>query len=311
MTGIIDQIRIGHLSTFYHTSLVLQGLNWVEDRLNLAADWHLFGSGPAIIEAFSKGEIDIGYIGIPPVIIGIDRGVPLKCIAGGHIEGTVLVGGKELKSLIETSSIREVLQQLIGSSIGSPPKGSIHDIIVRGLLEKEKLDRDILVKNYLWADQIVEALAERKISAAIGTPSLAVAARRFLGSKVIVPPDKLWPNNPSYGIVVSSIAIREVPKLLERFLILHEEANNLIRTKPEHAATIVANVVEIVDADSVLETYRISPKYCAALSSEFIEASLAFVPLLRKMGIITGQVSADDLFDTSLINNIHPDIPHY
>ena len=84
------KIRIGHLSTMYHTAFLLRGTDLLE-RQGLAATWALFPSGPDIINAMQNGTIDLGYIGLPPVIIGIDRGLSLACIAGGHVEGTVMI----------------------------------------------------------------------------------------------------------------------------------------------------------------------------------------------------------------------------
>lgn len=305
------KLRIGHLSTFYHTSLILQGLDWIEDKLGLEADWYLFGSGPAIIEAFGRREIDIGYVGLPPVIIGMTKGIPIKCVAGGHLEGTVFLAKPDFKSLDELGSKSNVLRQFKDSVIGSPPAGSIHDVIIRGMLREEGLEECVSVKNYPWADFIVEALAEGEIDAAIGTPALAVAADRACGTRIMIPPHWLWPNSPSYGIITSTNLIKEAPDIVEGFLALHEEASNLIRTDPKTASKAVSEVVEIIDEDFVFETYRISPRYCAALSQGFIDASLAFAALLEKLKYISRLINAEELFDMSFVNTIHPEVPHY
>ena len=81
-----SSITIGHLSTFYHTSFILEGTDWLQ-KAGLDVTWKLFASGPDMVRAFENKEIDLGYIGLPPAIIGIARGLPLKCIAGGHVEG--------------------------------------------------------------------------------------------------------------------------------------------------------------------------------------------------------------------------------
>ena len=311
MVSQISRLNIGHLSTLYHTSLILSGLNWIEDKLGIKVNWRLFGSGPDIIDAFKQEKVDIGYVGIPPVIIGIAKGVQIKCIGGGHMEGTVLLADKDFASLEELGTISEVIKQFNGYVIGSPAKGSIHDVIIRELIMREGLEDEIAIKNYVWADFIVEALAEGAVRAAVGTPALAVMAGQTLGTKIIIPPDKIWPNNPSYGIIARAGLIEEAPEILEGFLRLHEEASNLIRTNPGKAAQVVSKLVGVVDEDFVLETFRISPKYCAALSREFVEASMAFVPLLGKLKAISRSISAEDLFDTSLIGRVHPQPAHY
>lgn len=87
------ETRIGYLTTLYHTSFILKGSDQLE-KAGLKASWKLFPNGPAMIESFEKNELDLGYIGLPPVMIGISRGLKIKCVAGGHVEGTVLIGGK-------------------------------------------------------------------------------------------------------------------------------------------------------------------------------------------------------------------------
>jgi len=58
-------MRIGYLSTLYHTSFILK--NRPSDYLeNYPLHWTLYSTGPAIMEVFRRGEIDMGYIGLPP-----------------------------------------------------------------------------------------------------------------------------------------------------------------------------------------------------------------------------------------------------
>jgi len=302
-----NHLRIGHLSTFYHTSFILEGTNWLDDS-GLDVKWKLFASGPDIIRAFSNHEIDIGYIGLPPVMIGIGNGIPLKCIAGGHVEGTVMIAKPSHSALVRSGIAEEVLREFEGEIIGGPPKGSIHDVIVRDIITRAELN--VEVRNYPWADFVVEALADSEIQAGVGTPAMAVSAGRQCGARIILPPSSLWPNNPSYGIAIGEeMSLRS--KQLEMFLTYHEQASNFIRDHPSDAAKIVAELTGTVDQQFVEDTYAISPKYCSALSIEFIEATMRFGDVLRKLGYLKCSLSIDDVFDQSYIRKVHPERPHY
>ncbi len=300
-------INIGHLSTVYHTSFILMGTDWLE-RAGISANWRLFASGPDIVSAFEKKEIDIGYIGLPPAIIGIDRSIPIICVAGGHVEGTVLVAQKEYGTLDDRGSVHSVLSQFEGKVIGSPPRGSIHDVIISNTIEEAKLD--IRVKNFAWTDFVLEALVDGELDAAVGTPSLAVASGRACGAKIAIPPHVLWPNNPSYGIVVRK-ELMEHRDMLLGFLEMHERASNFIRTKPADAAGIVSNLTGIVDEDFVLDAYSVSPKYCAALSPEFVRSTMAFLPVLHRLGYISLILPESEIFEYGFINEVHKEAPHY
>jgi NitT/TauT family transport system substrate-binding protein len=304
-------LRIGHLSTFYHTSILLTARGGIDDVMGTDVLWKLFGTGPAIVDAFRRGEIDMAYIGLPPAIIGIDRGVKIKCVAGGHIEGTVLIGRDPFKGFPESGDLSDILRQFRGLKIGVPAKGSIHDVIISEYLDRFSLKDEIMIVNFQWADQIVDALYKGQLSAAVGTPALAVALDRYAGGKVLYPPSRLWPDNPSYGILVENNFLNEQRGTVERFLVLHEEATAFFRNNPTDAAKIIADYIGIVDEAFIMDTLKISPKYCAQITNEYISSTMEFVKVLKKLGYISREVSSGEIFDTSLIKKIHPEEDHY
>jgi len=280
---------------------------WLE-KAGILATWKLFASGPDIVKAFANKEIDIGYIGLPPAIIGIDRGVPIICVAGGHVEGTILIARKDYKTLSELIEFNIVIRQFEGKIIGSPPKGSIHDVIINNIITEAKLD--IQVKNFPWTDFVLEALIDGDIDAAVGTPSLAAAAARACEAKIIIPPDQLWKNNPSYGIVIRKELMKNTD-IIMRFLELHEKASNLIRTEPEKAAKMVSKLTGIVDKDFLINAYGISPKYCSMLSSGFVSSTMDFVPVLHRLKYISRIISETEIFEYGFINKVHKEPHHY
>ena len=253
----MKQFTIGYLSTMYHTSHLIRAQGWIEKELKLFPEWVLFPTGPAMVEAFAAGSIDLGYIGLPPAMIGIDKGVPLVCVAGGHVEGTVMIAAARYQSYDELTSSARVLNQFNGKRLGSPTRGSIHDVIIRNLIEEN--GAQIVVENYPWTDLVPEAIEAGEIEGAVGTPALAVLGAREYGTATIIPPRNLWPFNPSYGIVVRKELLAE-KKLLGDFLTLHERACNQIREHPGEAAAVVAHAVKVVNSSFVMEVFALSPK---------------------------------------------------
>jgi len=301
-------LKIGYLPTIYHTSFILMGTTILE-RDGVEAKWTLFPSGPDIVHAMSGGHIDLGYIGLPPVIIGVDKAIRLACIAGGHIEGTIMIAGEDVRALDQCAGMAEFLAQLAGSAIGCPPRGSIHDVIVNDLLKEHHI-KDVRVRNYPWADFLPDALAEGHITVAAGTPALAVAAQRYYDARIVVQPSKLWPYNPSYGIVVTRELLNH-EDLLRTFLQNHEEASEMIRRSPRKCARIAAQATGVVDEGFVEAVYRLSPKYCASLPPEYIRSTMRFVGVLHTLGYISRRVDEKEIFDTALIKGVHPVPPHY
>src|SRR5574337_986093 len=305
------RLRIGHLSTFYHTAIILMARQDTDDRLEGKAEWFLFGTGPAIMQAFKRGDLDLAYIGLPPAIIGIDQGIEVICVAGGHVEGTVMAGKAQWTGYPDTVDLGAVLRQFQGRKIGVPGAGSIHDVILKDSIARHGLEREIEIVNFPWADLVTEAVVNDDVAAAFGTPALAVAISRFAGGKILYPSFRLWPNNPSYGIVVDARYADRKPEMVERFLGLHEEATAFIRRRPAEAARMIADYVGVVDEGFVLDTLGVSPKYCAQLTEGYIASTMKFVPVLRKMGYIKSEVSREKIFSRDLIDKVHPEKDHY
>jgi NitT/TauT family transport system substrate-binding protein len=280
-------------------------------RLSSDIQWRLFGTGPAIVNAFEKKEIDLAYIGLPPATIGIDRGIPITCIAGGHIEGTVLSAKNLYGGFPEIKELGDVLAQFRGLKIGVPGKGSIHDVILMEYIGKYGLGKDIEVVNFQWADQITEAIVHDEVAAAVGTPALAVAVKRFAGGRVLYPPSRLWPYNPSYGILADREFLNSRRETAELFLTLHEEATSFLRDDPAGAADVISDQVGFIDTEFVLDTLLLSPKYCGQLTDSYIAASMEFVKVLKELGYISRDIRQDEIFDISLIRKIHPAGNHY
>ena len=299
-------MRIGYLSTIYHTSFILKSGKFPFDGIE-ETEWILFPTGPAMIKAFKNMEIDLGYIGLPPVMIGIDKGMKIKCVGGGHIEGTVMIADKSYQSYNELGNIDLVIKQLIKKTIGTPTKGSIHDVIIRSMLKNE----NISINNYPWADLIPDSIHDGEIDAGVGTPALATVASKQFDTKIILPPKTIWPYNPSYGIVVQENLISNSGDFILSFLNAHEDASNLIRNEPEIAAEIASQEMGVVDKEFVLDTYKISPRYCAKLPDKYIKSTMKFIPVLNELGYLKKDLNIEDIFDLRFIDKSHTEEAHY
>ncbi|MDH5510752.1 MAG: ABC transporter substrate-binding protein [Nitrospinota bacterium] len=305
-------IRIGHLSTGYHTALCAIALKALE-HAGLDPVWRLFGTGPPIVKALEEGELDIGYIGLPPAVIGIARGAAIRCVAGGHMDGTILIARSGYQNSAEAGSMQAALEQFAGKKIGSPSKGSIHDVILRAFLGHHGLEEKVVVENFPWTDLVGQAMEDGKIEAAVGTPSLQASLSLVseVGVKPIIPPDKLWPDNPSYGIIAARSFMEQSPEALLEFLKIHESLTGFIKTRPKEAALATAGLVGMAPPEFFEYSYQISPRYCAALPDSYITSTMKFVETLGRLGYISRLVDAGEIFDKSFIEITHPEPDHY
>ncbi len=307
-----DKLNIGHLSTAYHTNFIIMADNELAKDVKKDINWTLFGTGPAMVDAFKKNVLDIGYMGLPPAIVGIDKGVPIKCVAGGHVEGTIVVAKKEYKTLYElNNNLYDTFNQFRGKSIGVPSKGSIHDVILNYYLDKFDLKGEIDVIHYKQAEFIALDMRNGILEGGVGTPALAVFSSTILDSHLIIPPNSLWKNNPSYGIFSSKKFIENSPEIIIKFLTHHKNASSLIRNSPEQGAEKIAKTFEIININYVKSILEISSKYCIALSEGYVSSTMEFVNSLFKLGYIDHKLDHSDIFKFEFIKQVHPEKDHY
>ncbi len=307
-----ESLNIGHLSTAYHSNFIIMSNDDLDKDLNKKINWSIFGTGPLMVEAFSQGKLDIGYMGLPPGIIGIDKGVPIKCVAGGHVEGTIMIGKKGYKEISQfNDNMYDVLAQFRGKAIGTPSVGSIHDAIINFYLEKTGLNDDVEVKNYPQAEFIAIDMKDGILEGGVGTPALAVFASTILESHLIIPPDNLLPYNPSYGIFFHEDLIKNHPETVTKFLLHHKKASDLLRNSPEKAAKKITKTFPIINKEYVKSVLEISPKYCIALPEEYLTSTAGFVNTLHKLGYIKKKLETNEIFNFKFVEKIHPENHHY
>jgi NitT/TauT family transport system substrate-binding protein len=265
-----------------------------------------------MVKAFKKGILDVAYMGLPPGIIGIEQGSPMKCIAGGHVEGTIMVSQQSYKACEEfKQNIKSSFEQFKGGIIGVPSAGSIHDVILRRYIQEFNLEEDITVKNYDQPELIAYDIQHGQITAGVGTPSLAVYASTLFDSKIIIPPRYLWPYNPSYGIFAHNKLIAQHGKVIMTFLKFHKRASQFLRKKPGKAAKRITKNVTYSNKDYISSILKISPRFCISLSEEYVKSTMLFVDWLIKLKYIKRKFERKEIFEFSFVNEVHPQNDHY
>lgn len=307
-----EKIQVGHLSTAYHTSFLLMGDKKSSINSDLEISWFQFSTGPEMIKALKQSKLDAVYIGIPPGIIGIDKGVPMKCVASGHIEGTIMMGLEHAFPLSNfEGDFFSFFQQFHNQTIGVTRKGSIHDVILRKYLDKYKGKSSIKIKNYNEAELIAYDVYKKHIIAGVGTPALLTFASSFTKSHLLVPPYRFWSYNPSYGIFFHQKKISSSPDQVVSFLKAHKKASELLRLNPDKAAEIISRNYQIFSKKYVKQVIGISPRYCIAISPKFLQVTMNFTEYLQKIGYINKMYSKNEIFNLKFIEEVHPEQEHF
>lgn len=87
----------------YATGYIVEKMNLLEKYLPGATiEWSSFGGGAAITEALISGHLDVGFMGMPPAVIAIDKGADLRIASGICVPPfDLMVKEERLKSIAD------------------------------------------------------------------------------------------------------------------------------------------------------------------------------------------------------------------
>ncbi|MCG0276185.1 MAG: ABC transporter substrate-binding protein [Thermosediminibacteraceae bacterium] len=134
-------------------------------KYGLKVEWVTLGSGGAVREAMASGKLDAAFMGIPPFLIGWDKGLRAKIAAGYTVSPTQLV--------TYDPNIKSIKDFKPEHKIALPSPGSLQHIILAMALEKELGDPKALDDNLValpHPDGMQAMLAKKDVVAHFTTP---------------------------------------------------------------------------------------------------------------------------------------------
>lgn len=138
---IADQFGLG-----YAPIQIMKEKGFLEENLpDYEIEWVKMGNASAIREAMITGDLDIGFMGIPPFLIGVDHNTPWKIFTGVS-EAPLGLVSKDRK-IVSLNDIQTNEQIIL------PQPGSIQHILLQMAGKKEfnnaqKFDEQLLTMNH-------------------------------------------------------------------------------------------------------------------------------------------------------------------
>lgn len=208
-----------------------------------------FGSGSAVREAMIAGDLDVGFMGIPPFLVGWDKGVDWK-IAGA-------LDSMPLLLLTYREEIKGIKDLGPKDKVALPGPGSNQHILLAMAAEKElgnarALDEVIVAMPH--PDAATALLSRQDITCYYGAPPYQYELLHQPGIRQIGDGFTAFGEPFSYIVAVAAGKFyREQPQTYRAFCAALEESLNFIRTNPEEAAEILARVEKTVPAATYKE----------------------------------------------------------
>ena len=289
---------------------ISQDKGWFEEEgLNLTA-YESYVTGMALASALARGDIQVAYICLIPVInVYANAKVPIKIVAGTHKYGYGLVVNPE-----KIKRVKDLEEP--GIRIGCVREGGAVDVLLHKTIDKYNLDEKKILNNIQRMNPPKQVLAIKtgQLDAAF-LPEQWVTMAEDLGFKMRLMSQDVWPEMQGSVLVVKEELIRDHPEVVEKLVKISQKATDWINQYPQEAAEIVARQlqeaggslfpVEIADIATKTE---ITPEvllrsmnrleYTTNIDPAVVQETIDYV---THLGYIKSSFKAEDILDLSFI----------
>ena len=285
MGGANETVTIGYLPSDHDAALFVADAQGKFSENGINTKLVQFNNGGDLMTAMASGDVDVGYVGITPVLSSIEKGVPVKVISAAQTEGSGIVVAKD-------SDINSV-SDLAGKKIATPGEASIQHMLLTYYLKQNGLDINDLKVSAMKVPSMNDALKTNKIDGMITfEPYVTIAEEN--GAKVLVDSAEILPNHPCCVVVASDDFIKNHENTTKTILEIHENATSFINNNTDEAAGLLpADIVKDVEVEKkALKGFPL----ISGLNDTYKKDVMDFMNLEVDLGVLKKPISEDKIF---------------
>ena len=289
--GDSNTVKIGYLPSDHDAALFVADAQGKYKDAGIETELVQFNNGGDLMTAMASGDIDVGYVGIAPVLSSVEKGVPVKVISAAQTEGSGIVVTQE-------SGITSAAD-LAGKSIATPGDASIQHVLLAYYLKENGLSLDDIEESAMKVPSMNDALKTKQIDGIITfQPYVSIAAAQE-GNTVLADSEAILPDHPCCVVVASDDFIKNHEDQVKAILDIHKNATDFINE--EVAAGKEADVVSLLPEDIVsdvdLESQSLASfPFISGIDDDFKADVDAFQALEVDLGILKDTISQDKLY---------------
>lgn len=280
-----DIVTIGYLPSDHDAALFVAQAQGEYAAHGIETELVQFNNGGDLMTGMASGEVDIGYGGITPVLSAVEKGVPIKVVAGAQIEGSGIA--------VSPESDIDSPEDLAGKSIATPGEASIQYMLLQYYLEDNNMSTDDMNISAMKVAPMNDALNANKIDGMLTyEPYVTMAVEN--GNEMFINSSEILPEHPCCVVAASERFIDENPDKLDTIISIHENATEFILENPDEAAELLPD--DIV-ADVEIEKKAISGiKFVYGLNETYKQSIVDFMQIEVDLGILEEPIPATDIF---------------
>ena len=285
-----NTVTIGYLPSDHDSALFVADAQGEYEKAGITTKLVQFNNGGDLMTAMASGDVDVGYVGITPVLSSIEKGVPVKVISAAQTEGSGIVVSND-------SNINSV-SDLAGKKIATPGEASIQHMLLQYYLKQNGMSIDDLKVSAMKVPSMNDALKTNKIDGMITfEPFVSTAIAN--GNKLLVDSSEIIPNHPCCVVVASDDFIKNHPDETKKVLEIHENATNFINEKIADGKTseVVDLLPDDIVSDKEVEANSIeSFPFLSGLDDSYKQDILDFMDLEVDLGVLKDSIAQENIF---------------
>jgi NitT/TauT family transport system substrate-binding protein len=305
--GDTDTLAVAHMPIFPDLQYYVMESEGYFENVDATIEGSEFTDGPAIVQAYGGGELDVAMFGIVPSMIVIDRGIPAKVTAANIKEPMAIMAHEDLQAMWDDhgADAFSVWQEERGRKFrfGTFPQGSVPDVLLRYWLQQAGVDTstvDIIEIN--GANAVWQAIANGEVDgASIMEPVPTRAAQEGVAVRTFRNASEIMPGQPA-AVTLMSDDVRGTPAATQ-FLEQHVRATEFIQENPEATADIVEAGIGM-DAEQALSALQGPLSNFVTDPREIENGTEIFSEFAAENGQIEEALSLEQIFDYGVYENL-------
>ena len=286
-----NTVKIGYLPSDHDAALFVADAQGLYKNKGINTELVQFNNGGDLMTAMASGNVDVGYVGIAPVLSSISSGVPVKVISAAQIEGSGIIVNKDAN----IASAKD----LSGKTVATPGEASIQHVLLSAYLKANAMSLNDINESAMKVPSINDALKTGNLPAAITFQPYVSLGETDDNIVELADSSEIMPNHPCCVVVASDDFIKNHENTTKDIVAIHKEATAFINKNIKDGKTnevvkllpkdIVAN--EDAEAKS-LESFP----FISGLDDAYKADVDAFQQAEVGLGILNKTISHEDLY---------------
>jgi NitT/TauT family transport system substrate-binding protein len=305
-----EKIRIGWVYAMANAPVIIAKEKGYFEEMGLDAEIHSFTSGPIVHQALAAGELDMAYIGSPPVYHWYSRGLESRILAK--------VNYGQAAVMVRKDSGINSLHDLKGKKMAGVKKGSGMDVLLRGYVlsvagELEP-DKDVSIVP-MPSGNMGPSLESKVVDGAFIWEPFTSQFELRGDTKVIFDMNKAVPKYPWYVVMAMPDALKNKRSAIKKVLAAHKKAVEFLNSSPDAGNDIIAAAFKLEDVKNEQTGETISGTQVVAAARkrlgwewDLTDKDMNFIQHLMdyslSLGYISKPLKASELVDKSFVNEV-------